>query len=430
MKKNSFLQVAVILLIFLFTSSTLSAQRIASVHKTKKQETLFGISKKYNVTIEALRDANPMMREKDFTLKKGMMINIPESAPAKNTASRQNAPVTVGVMLPLHDINGDGRRMTEYYRGILLALADLKREGYSVTVNAWNVAEDDDIRITLLDSKAKTCDIIFGPLYTKQVGALANFCEQNTIRLVIPFSINGTDVQKCPMIYQVYQTPYDIMSTSIQQFMSHFKDTHPVFIDCNDTSSDKGLFTAGLRSKLDEKQIKYNITNANNDLSVFAKAFDHTKRNVIVLNTARSPELGRVIKKLDELTTIHPKLSISMFGYNEWFMYTKVYDEKFRKYDTYIPSTYDYNAASPETKAFEQKYNIYYKTPMQQALPRFAITGYDHMMYFVKGVSKYGKKFHGKDSQRCHTAVQTPLRFERIGNGGYQNRSYMFIRYR
>lgn len=308
---------AVILLIFLFTSSTLSAQRIASVHKTKKQETLFGISKKYNVTIEALRDANPMMREKDFTLKKGMMINIPESAPAKNTASRQNAPVTVGVMLPLHDINGDGRRMTEYYRGILLALADLKREGYSVTVNAWNVAEDDDIRITLLDSKAKTCDIIFGPLYTKQVGALANFCEQNTIRLVIPFSINGTDVQKCPMIYQVYQTPYDIMSTSIQQFMSHFKDTHPVFIDCNDTSSDKGLFTAGLRSKLDEKQIKYNITNANNDLSVFAKAFDHTKRNVIVLNTARSPELGRVIKKLDELTTIYPKLSISMFGYNE-----------------------------------------------------------------------------------------------------------------
>lgn len=430
MKKTILLQLTVTLLIFLFASSTMSAQRIATVHKTKKQETLFGISKKYNVTIEALHDANPMMREKDFVLKKGMMINIPESGNAKKSQAKQHTQFIVGVMLPLHDINGDGRRMIEYYRGILLALNDLKHEGYNVTVNAWNVAEDDDIRITLLDSKAKTCDIIFGPLYTKQVGPLANFCEQNAIRLVIPFSINGTDVQTCPMIYQVYQTPYDIMSMSIQQFLSHFKDTHPVFIDCNDISSVKGVFTTGLRSKLDEKRIKYNITNINNDLNVFAKAFDHAKRNVIVLNTARSPELGKVIKKLDELTAIYPKLNISMFGYNEWFMYTKVYDEKFRKYDTYIPSTYDYNAASPETQAFEHKYNIYYKTPMQQALPRFAITGYDHMMYFVKGINKYGKKFNGKESQNCYTAVQTPLRFERIGNGGYQNRSYMFIRYR
>lgn len=407
-----------------------SAQRIVTIHKAKKQETIFGISKKYNVTIEALQDANPMMREKDFILKKGMMINIPEPTTSDKISLKQTNQITVGVMLPLHDINGDGKRMVEYYRGILLALNDLKSEGYNVTLNTWNVAEDTDIRNTVLDNNAKNCDIIFGPLYTKQVTLLANFCVTNSIRLVIPFSINGTDVQTCPMIYQIYQSPYDIMQTSIQQFTSLFKDTHPVFIDCNDISSSKGVFTMSLRKKLEEKKIKYNITNINNDLTTFAKAFDLSKRNVVVLNTARSPELGKVFKKLDELTILHPSVNISIFGYNEWFMYTKVYGDKMRKYDTYIPSTYDYNEASAGIQTFEHKYNMYYKTPMQQAIPRFAITGYDHMMYFVKGISMYGKKFHGKKSQNCHKPLQTPLHFERIGNGGYQNRTYMFIRFR
>ena len=233
-----------------------SAQRIVTIHKAKKQETIFGISKKYNVTIEALQDANPMMREKDFILKKGMMINIPEPTTSDKISLKQTNQITVGVMLPLHDINGDGKRMVEYYRGILLALNDLKSEGYNVTLNTWNIAEDTDIRNTLLDNNAKNCDIIFGPLYTKQVTLLANFCVTNSIRLVIPFSINGTDVQTCPMIYQIYQSPYDIMQTSIQQFTSLFKDTHPVFIDCNDISSSKGVFTMSLRKKIEEKKMK------------------------------------------------------------------------------------------------------------------------------------------------------------------------------
>ena len=35
--------------------------------------------------------------------------------------------VRLGVMLPLHDLNGDGRRMVEYYRGVLMACF----------INAW-----------------------------------------------------------------------------------------------------------------------------------------------------------------------------------------------------------------------------------------------------------------------------------------------------
>lgn len=66
---------------FLFGGMSLSAQKILSVHKVKKKETVFGIAKEYGVTIDELRNANPFMREPDFVLKKGMSVNIPEHNP-------------------------------------------------------------------------------------------------------------------------------------------------------------------------------------------------------------------------------------------------------------------------------------------------------------------------------------------------------------
>ena len=43
-----------------------------------------------------------------------------------------NNTISVGVMLPLHQVDGDGKRMVEYDRGILLAFKQLKTEGYHV----------------------------------------------------------------------------------------------------------------------------------------------------------------------------------------------------------------------------------------------------------------------------------------------------------
>lgn len=444
MKKNVLLatfsaRLFLLVTLLLGISASALAQKILSQHNVKKQETIFGIAKMYGVTIEELRNANPAMRQSDFTLKKGMLINIPEhiepATPAPAPAAQPSAApaantFTVGIMLPLHDINGDGRRMVEYYRGMLLAARILKREGYNITFNAWNVAEGDDIRTTLLDPNAAKCNIIFGPLYTVQVPSLANFCMSHRIPMVIPFSINGSDVLTCPQIYQVYQSSADITASSINHFVAQFADSHPVFIDCNDATSKKGGFTFGLRNVLTERGIDYSITNLNSSDDLFLRSFSTSKRNVVILNTGRSPELGKVFQRLDAITQTAPSIKVSMFGYNEWFMYTNIYQDKFRKYDAYIPSVYDYNAESSAVKRIEEQYLNYYKTPVQQALPRFALTGYDHLMFFLRGMSRYGKEFHGYSDQQCYTPVQTTLQFERMGNGGYQNRNFLLVHYK
>jgi hypothetical protein len=354
----------------------------------------------------------------------GAMVQKTATAPVTSKATVARNAVKVGVMLPLHNVDGDGKRMVEYYRGLLLACETLKQQGTDIDVRAWNVPIDADIRNTLLQEGANQCDIIFGPLYTKQVAPLTNFCKTYGIKMVIPFSISGDDVERNKEIFQVYQSDDALNDATIKAFLSRFTNVHPIFVDCNDSTSRKGNFTFGLRKELERRKINYSITNVNSSIEQFAKAFMPSKQNVIILNTGRSPQLTQVLNKLDEFDAKYPGAAISLFGYTEWLMYAKYNLERFYKYDTYIPSTFYYNPNSAQTKALESRYERWFHQPMMVAQPRFAITGFDHGMYLIQGVKRYGKNFTGERQQMTYQPVQTPLRFEKTSRGGYKNKSF------
>ena len=412
------------------------------IYKVKKKDTVYGIAKKYNITPEELMKANPAIPQADYKLKKGEELFIPypvktASATAASTAkdtkkveAKKSSALRVGIMLPLHDEDGDGRRMVEYYRGFLMACDSLRTKGISTDVYAWNVTADADIRMTLLDDNAKKCDMIFGPLYTSQLKMLGDFCRANDIKLIVPFSISGNEVEANPHIYQVYQSAEVLNERAIKAFMERFPDCHPVFIDCNDTTSNKGSFTFGLRKQLEAKGIAYSITNLKSSEAYFAKAFSTSKRNVVILNTGRSPQLNVAFAKLDGLCATNPGIRVSMFGYTEWLMYTRVYLNYFYKYDTYIPTTFYYNALSEQTEAFESSYRKWFKSDMQTALPRFALTGYDHACFFIGGEHARGKSFRGTKGQSTYRPLQTPLKFEYASpNGGMRNNAFMLVHY-
>ena len=427
-----------LILIILFQGSSFAQTTVT--HKVKKHETIFGIAREYGITIDQLIDANPVMRTSGYELRKGDVINIPSKVVAGKTKSisSSSSPVPVksaidvGVMLPLHDNDGDGRRMVEYYRGILMAVERMKSEGISINIHAWNVPMDADIRTTLLDKDAQHLDMVFGPLYTRQVKALGDFCRKNSIRMIIPFSISGNHVDSNPAIYQIYQSQQTLTDKSISAFMERFSGYHPVFIDCNDTTSQKGMFTFALRKKLEEKGIDYNITNLTSSDPYFAKAFSLTKRNVVILNTGRSPELTKAMRKLDILTKDNKNVEISMFGYTEWQMYYKYNQNEhyFSKYDVFIPTTYYYNEKSNVVQQFQQQYRDRFGSDMMNALPHFAATGYDHAMYFIGGLYKYKNDFKGLRTQLYAIPLQTSLHFTQMKNGGYRNESFQLIHFK
>ena len=448
-----FLRYFLLTTLLAFTVSSVSAQQASTIrgqHKVKKKETIFGISREYGLTIEELIKANPEMNEPGYELKKGMILNIPFSkdslearakreAAAKQVTVVKTAPVVaddvknreirLGIMLPLHNINGDGRRMTEYYRGVLMACDSLKKQGLSIDVHAWNTAEDGNIYKVLEDPAAAKCDLIIGPLYSKQMDALSAFVAKHDIRLVIPFSINAPQLTTNRNIFQVYQSPTEQNEVIIARFIERFKSYHTVVIDCNDSTSKKGTFTFSLRRQMEQRGMDVVVTNLKSTEANFSRAFSRMKPNVVILNTGRSQELGVAFSKINGLKANSPELDITMFGYTDWLLYTRTYLENFYKYNTYIPSVFYYNPLSVGTQRFERKYRQNFRSDMQSSLPRFAITGFDHAYFFLKGLHKYGKSFNGADGMFGYPPVQTPLKFERYGNGGLRNRTMMFIHY-
>ncbi len=425
------------------------SQTYKELHLVKRKETIFGIAKDNGITIQELIQANPEMNTPGYELKKGQYIKIPYPAgqqpepvvsqspqpiampgkPKSADVDMRRRTIRVGVMLPLHNDNGDGKRMVEYYRGVLMACDSLRSNGISTDVRAWNVAENADINTFLRDPAAADRDVIIGPLYSKQAKDLSDFATDNDIRLFIPFSINTPELYDNSRIFQVYQNGNQLNEAYVNQFMERFKDFHTVIIDCNDSTSTKGPFTGALRRRLEQEGIKYNITNLRSSEQKFMQSFSATQRNIVVLNTSRSQELNVAFAKLNGMLLSNNKLDVTMFGYTEWLMYTRNHLDNYYKFNTYIPTTYYMNPLSSRTEQFRKKYHSNFHQDMQNYHQRYAVTGFDHAYFLIKGLHLYGANFTGASGMVGYVPLQTPLHFERIERGGLQNKAMLFVHY-
>lgn len=413
-----------------------SAQSVQT-YKVKKGETIYGIARANGLTEEQLRRANPGMESPDYVLKKGTKIIIPSAeavaateaaAAADDVRERQ---IRMGVMLPLHDLNGDGRRMVEYYRGLLMACDSLKHEGISVDVFAWNTPDNSDITSVLAKAESSRCDIIFGPLYSKQMDQLSAFCQQNGTMLVIPFSINAPQLATNRHIFQVYQDPEAQAESTARRLVEWFKDSHPVIVDCDDPNSTKGGFTAALRKELEGRNIGYSLTSMKSANASFASAFSLQRHNIVVLNSARTSDLDVIFIKLKDLMASNSSIKLSLVGYPEWLALEETQQANFHKYDMHVPAPYFSGLSPQQSNQLAAKYRANFYQGMSSFYPPLALTGFDHALFFLRGLHKYGATFDGAEGRFGYKPVQAPLKFERVSNdGGYQNRTFMFVHYR
>lgn len=440
---------AVIMLALPLTILAQGTSQWREIHKVKRHETIFGIARKYDLTIQEIIDANPEMKEKGYELKKGTQIFIPygkdqtlsangaigaDGKPLAGTLRGKNGNIIkVGVMLPLLDHSSEGSRMIEYYRGVRAALDSLGRLGVKTEINLWNLNKDSLVDNVLRHNPSIAgLDVIFGPLYTTQVHALADFCRKNKVRLVIPFSTSANDVNSNPYIFQIYQDDENLAGQSIGAFIERFANKYrPIFINCNNPSDGKYQFTKTLRENLQARGISPELTSINSSIKDFAKHFSQSQPNVIILNTGAYRPLEHVFEKLDSLKKIEPSLDIATYGYNEWFIYQPNLEKKYFKYNVHIPTTYYFSRTSSRTTAFEKEYEAKYGQKMNpDCLPRMALMGFDHTMTIVLGLSKYGSSYVGDEKQNAgYKPLQNRLEFKRTGKGGYQNANFQIIRF-
>ena len=428
------------------------------MHKVERKETVYSISRMYNITEAELIEANPELKSQK--LKRGKFLCIPyaksaqadvPTAPAQDMdanltdaqlfdknkqASKKFASIKAAVVLPFNT-DGTGKkeeqvRMVEYYEGFLMAVDSLKKTGVSVDLYTFDSGNTTaSVKQILKKAEMKDMDIIFGPAHADQVKPMADFAQEHNVRLVVPFTSKGEDVFNNPMVYQINTPQSYLYSEVYEHYLRKFPKAHVVFVDAETGHTDKDEFIKGLKEELKNNQITFKeLKGEAINPEGFKLAVDSLRENVIIPTSGRNVALIKVLPQLIVTGREHPNYNMKLFGYPEWQTYTDDHLSSFFEIDTYFYSSFYTNNLFPEAVRFTQAYRRWYSKDMANTFPKYGMLGFDTAFFFLQGLHKYGSNFEDNMNQMQITPIQTGFKFDRVNNwGGFINRKVFFVNF-
>ncbi|MDH6355041.1 LysM repeat protein [Dysgonomonas sp. PH5-45] len=421
------------------------------IHKVAPKETLYGISRMYDVTVEDLLIANPSVKSglamnQELVIPAKGKVVADKSQPATNaTTPRQEVVATeatkdnktkdvvtrVGVLLPFLDkTNNQHLRFIEYYEGMLLAISDLKAKGYSLEVYTFDIGTATDnkkLEALLESSDIANLDMIIGGSSLGQIALLSSYTKQRGIKYVIPFPTKSSDVFGNENAFQVCMSHASMSPKVSRLFTQRFKNYNIILLTDN-SNTDKSDFVSMLKTNLHEAGGSVKELQMTSELSEsLPTVLSSSAKNIIVPSSSTSQTLGKLLAGLKALSANQTagQYDISLFGYPDWQAYTNVYGD-LRKFNAIIYTSFfvEKNCLS----SFEAKYKRAYNKTMMVSFPKYAMLGYDTGMFFLPLKKEYGKDFEDKMSKVKYTPLQTAFHFiTRSKNEGYLNNGIYFV---
>lgn len=445
---------------------------IIALHNVMYDETVGSICEMYNITSDDLIKANPILQEK--LLMEGMVLNIPvptlnlqeepaasdtiknaaeggedavveeetefsaEDSKSMNPQKRYkkmarlsedkvlNVAVILSFMLDSYAPK-EQARLVEYYEGFLMAVEELKREGYSFIINTYDAGPKDKSLDSLFDSGALNyTELIIGATYSSHTKELAQFAKKNEIPLVIPFSSKTEEAIDNPMVFVASSVNSYVVPKVCTKFVEEFSTANIVFVD-DAKNGNKTEFINALKAELDRNSIQHRTIDMK-QVTNTVKELQANKKNVVVVPTSASATTLNTI--LPSLIAAKGKGKIILFGYPEWQIHAKNTRNMMYEIDTYFYATFYSNEVFPSVNHFQKSFVNWYNHGIQNIYPRYGMLGYDTGRFFLLAASKYGKELGMKINETPAKPIQTAFLFERIGeNGGYVNTKYFFVHY-
>lgn len=403
-----------------------------TTHVVSKGDTMWNIAKHYNITVDELVAVNPAMRQEDYKLKKGSVINIPSSTTAGNGPAQAATPVskTVGIafLLPMKATGIEGERSVEFYRGFLMAADKVRDNGRDINIYTYNEDADQSTVATILNKlRAQKPDVIIGPVYPTHFTEVANFAKEQQIRMIVPFSSKAWQVHTTPQLCLLNTpTKYQQIFTA-DLFLKSFKIRNAVFMHINNANEQS--FTQQLKARLNATGVTTTIYNLDAPLTQLKSACAKNKQTVIVPDSSDPAVLRQILYKIKLFKAQYPKYKVSLFGYPTWLEHEEALREDLCAVDTYIYTNTFYNPYSRGIAEFNAQYKAWFNADPLDVTPRMGLLGHDLACHLLQGLFTYGKNF---TTQRAGTGMlQSNMHFAATeAGGGLVNNSVSFIHYK
>lgn len=433
-----------------------------SFHTIAPSETLYSISRKYGLTVDQLIALNSGLSATSFQIGKVIKVKSDSSEPVVSEPVRKTETIKpivndtiafveksplvrtellkVALLLPfMLDVKSEeatkqSRRFLEYYEGVLLAIEQLKEDGVSVELFVYDTGSGNASTAKILRQKELSdMDLIIGPVFNENIGAIAQFSKIKAVNMVIPFTSKNDDVLKNSNMIQV-NTPHQyLFSEASKQFCDRFGHHQIIFLEDPAKATDKLEFLTELKSELKRQTINFKTFSPKtaDDVSAISDIITPNKACVIIPTSGSAALLSQVLPTLQSVVLNNSSYNVSLFGYPEWQTYVKDYLDVFHQLNTHIYSTFFTDPNAEDFKAFMSRFKGWYQHDIINSYPKYAILGYDTGLYFIRSLSLSSKKgYLNYLLSHSYLGIQSGFELERISKeSGLINKNVYMVNY-
>ncbi len=412
----------------------------AKTHKVTPKETLYGLSKMYEISQEELIALNPNLIN---GVKEGMVLKVPpmpsfqqEKKKIVSSLSKKNGTNSrkkLVLLLPFNlskiesdTINSTAMRLKkdkflnmtfDFYSGVLMAIDSVRSIGIPVDVQLFDSQETkttSNVSSIISQNNLETADAIIGPFYQNNVEKTAQLLEGSNVPVISPLS---KDIgNSYPNLYQIIPTN-EALKAAIFDYMNAREGNIIAVVDKKKESVKQYI-------QQNQKEVQFAQLLENGSLSTenLKRLFVKDKVNYVVL---ASENTGMIKSTMAAMMSVlaNYKLQLVILESNETLDTDEINFENLTKLKLMYPSATRENE-SPEALIFEKEYRQKNKINSNT----FATRGFDLTFDTIMRLSQ-GKSYQKMDDFAATEQVDNKFEYYKKEGGGYANKGIYILYY-
>lgn len=429
------------------------------IHTVAKGQTVFKISKTYNITPEDLIRLNPEISDgikpgQELRIPTGKKINKPSQVPATKPVvvdtvktkppvpvekpcgmdpSAQKDQYEVALLMHLFlneadDIDPDQMTMEDaescrpfqfiqFYEGFMMAVDSLKLTGLPVTIHVYDVSTDTlKTKSFLQTAGLKKMDMIIGLLYHRNFQIVADFARKNNIPIVSPISERESQVNKNPEVIKIRPSGKTIVPQAADLIARVYPDANVVIV--RNASSRFKESAEQLRKLCLEKNIQVSVCDPKT-------MDDQLKKDVQNMVVIFSENKSTILDLLTQLDGIKNQYQISVFGLPAWNRIDGLEVDYLVNLKTHMIASYYIDYDDDNVKKFVRDFQEAIKTDPDP----LAFIGFDIGNFFLTALKRYGTSFPKCMNELDINMLESKYQFLKSETGGYENQQWMLYYY-
>lgn len=405
------------------------------IYKVEKGETIFSISKKFNIPQEEIHQFNPDLETKGLKTKMKLWIpayswlNLPGKKPNATddnlvdtlSAEKNNTVFRVAVFTSLQlskiylaGSENDSNYIEEtpdqlllenldFIQGMHLAAAEHANPNSPIALTVYDIDEDSiKLEKLLLQKELPGLNCIVSNLQNPYLNRLNIFSKQYNIPL-LSAGVNSTEIIKSnPKAFAV--TPSSVKQCELmgEKMAEIFKNSHVLLINTGVNREEERSLAFKTGWMKDAKTSRIRMVKASNKKTQnLLDSLHRTRNNLIFIPTSNEDLVSTLLFALRDAGKDY---KITVVGLPTWQYFTTIDGSLLEELNTHLFTASSLNAVSPAKEQFRKKYREEYQgEPREAAYLGFDMMGLSENLFNKKMRLKYEKIKTGKEFEGLYS---------------------------